>query len=201
MRSLLMLFMVIGLGCRSAPPARRTAAIDIALVHDSVPEQQTREQLRRLLEQFDVSPWLYTRTIQIDERAIPHSHPVLTLHTRHLAQDMQLLSTFVHEEMHWFLDERAEATQRAMAELRELYPTLPVGFPDGARDLESSYLHVLVNALEYAAMQRVAGRDTATRVLDFWVNDHYRALYRIVLKDEARIRELLVRHGLVPEGL
>lgn len=34
--------------------------------------------------------------------AIPYSHPVLTLHTRHLKDDLALLSTFVHEEYHWY---------------------------------------------------------------------------------------------------
>ncbi|QSQ27216.1 hypothetical protein JY651_20880 [Pyxidicoccus parkwayensis] len=207
MRSLLVLSIVLTLGCQTsqpgAPSATRAVAqsVEVSLVNGSVPEQQTREQLRRLLERFDVGRWTYTQAVQIDEQAIPHSHPVLTLHTRHLDSDMQLLSTYVHEQMHWFVDANPAGEESAKAELRGLYPTLPVGFPEGASDLQSSYLHLIVNYLEYAALQRLAGKETARSVFDFWANDHYRELYRIVLKDEARIRELVGRHGLLPEGL
>jgi hypothetical protein len=69
------------------------AAIDITLKQGTTGEAQTRDQLRRLLTTYDVSPWIYTRSIVIDERAIPFSHPVLTLHTRHQQDDDLLLST------------------------------------------------------------------------------------------------------------
>ncbi|NTX16142.1 hypothetical protein HUA76_35770 [Myxococcus sp. CA056] len=207
MRALLMLSVSLTLACQTspsvAPSERRTASprLEIILANDSVPEQKTREQLRRLMERFEVDPWIYTTAVRIDERSIPHSHPVLTLHARHLGNDMHLLSTFVHEQMHWFLDANKTKTERAMATLHSLYPTLPTGFPEGAEEVESSYLHVLVNYLEYAALQRVTGKEAARSVFDFWANDHYRALYRIVLKDEARIREVVAQHGLMPEGL
>src|SRR5215470_6516498 len=77
--------------------------IDITLAHNSATEQQTRDQLQRLLKAYDVSAWIYTKAVAIDDRAIPHSHPVLTLHTRHLKDDALLLSTFVHEQFHWLL--------------------------------------------------------------------------------------------------
>ena len=81
-------------------------AIHIDTVHDSEAEHKTAEQLGALLRRYNISPWLFTRSVRIDERAIPHSHPVLTLHTRHLGQDILLLSTFLHEQLHWFLDSR-----------------------------------------------------------------------------------------------
>ena len=87
------------------------ANLDIALKHGTSNEAQTRDQLQRLLATYDLSPWIYTKSIVIDERAIPFSHPVLTLHTRHLTDDELLLSTFVHEQFHWFLAERPEATE------------------------------------------------------------------------------------------
>jgi hypothetical protein len=91
------------------------AAIDITLKQGTTGEAQTRDQLRRLLTTYDVSPWIYTRSVVIDERAIPFSHPVLTLHTRHQQDDDLLLSTFVHEQFHWFLAERREASEQAIA--------------------------------------------------------------------------------------
>ena len=71
--------------------------VEIERAHDTASEQATADQLRRLLSQFDLTPWLFTRRILVDERAIPHSHPVLTVHTRHLREDNLLLSTFVHD--------------------------------------------------------------------------------------------------------
>src|SRR5881397_3222002 len=71
--------------------------LEIALKHGTPNEARTRDQLQRLLVTYDLSPWFYTKSVVIDERAIPFSHPVLTLHTRHANDDELLLSTFLHE--------------------------------------------------------------------------------------------------------
>src|SRR5215471_17710038 len=96
--------------------------IEITLKTSSPRELQTKEQLQRLLKTYDLSKWVFTRSILIDEKAIPHSHPVLTLHTRHLKDDDLLLSTFVHEQLHWLLESRKADTDKAMNELRALFP-------------------------------------------------------------------------------
>src|SRR2546422_3884801 len=125
------------------------ATIEIALKQGSPGEIQTREQLQRLLMTYDLSQWIYRKSILIDERSIPHSHPVLTLHTRHAKDDELLLSTFVHEQLYWFLSGRGNATQEAIAELRTLFPTVPAGSAaGGAADENSTYLHLLVCYLE-----------------------------------------------------
>jgi hypothetical protein len=82
------------------------SSLDIELKNNSRGEQQTRDQLQRLMREYDLTPFIFTRPILIDEKAIPHSHPVLTLHTRHLKQDEQLLSTFIHEQAHWWTSSR-----------------------------------------------------------------------------------------------
>src|SRR5918911_3601958 len=107
--------------------------IEITLKHGSREELQTKEQLQRLLKTYDLSKWIFTNSIVIDEEAIPHSNPVLTLSTRHLKDDELLLSTFVHEQLHRFFQQRKE-TDEAVKELRVLFPKVPVGFPDGAED-------------------------------------------------------------------
>jgi len=48
----------------------------------------------RILASYDLSRYTFTYQVIIDEKAIPHSHPVLTLHTRHLGSDEQFLSKF-----------------------------------------------------------------------------------------------------------
>ena len=181
-------------GAGSAAPVG--AAVTIGLAHDAVDERATREQLERLLKAYDVSPWLLARAVQIDNTAIPHSHPVLTLHTRHLLQDDELLSTFIHEQLHWWLEANAEATAAAVTELRALFPGLPVGYPEGASTELSSYEHLIVIWLEWHGVRRLLGEERAAQVMAFWTTSHYRALYRLVLKEEARIGAVVERLGL-----
>src|SRR4030095_8928515 len=143
-----------------------------SLKNNSREESQTRDQLQRLVKTYDLSKWIFTRSILIDEKAIPHSHPILTLHTRHLKDDDLLLSTFVHEQLHWFLVQKGKETDEAMKELRALFPKVPVGPPDGAPDEEPPYLHLLVVSLEYGADREVLGELRAKQVMDFWAGDH-----------------------------
>src|SRR5262245_48557391 len=131
--------------------------VDITLKSGSQAEIQTRDQLQRLIKTYDLSRFFFTTSVLIDPTAIPHSHPVLTLHTRHVKDDELLLSTFVHEELHWFLSQNDKATTEAIKELRVLFPKVPVGSPEGAGDEESTYLHLLVNYLEYRADRQLLG--------------------------------------------
>lgn len=170
--------------------------IDIQLQHNSEREQQTKAQLERLLRDYDLSEWTFTHKVLIDSDAIPHSHPVLTLHTRHLKSDDQLLSTYVHEQLHWWLDEKISQTRKAEDDLRKLYPKVPVGYPDGAQDEESTYLHLIDCYLEMQADRKLMGTQRASEVMQFWAGDHYRWVYRTVVADEARLADVVKKNGL-----
>ena len=198
---------MLGVGACAGSPAAPVSAPHgtgaasrpkILLHHGSAAERETAEQLQRLFDRYDVTPWTFTHTVDIDEDAIPHSHPVLTLHTRHLRDDALLLSTYVHEQAHWYFDQKLPDTERAIAELEALYPSLPVGFPEGATDRESSYLHLGVIFFERRGMRRLVGELLTREVMDFWATDHYRALYRLVLAEPEKIGAVLKKNGLVP---
>jgi hypothetical protein len=183
--------------CAHAPASPHNAPRPAVTVSHGTPEERlTAEQLEHLFGRFDLSPWLYTRSVLIDAESIPHSHPVLTLHTRHLRDDLLLLSTYVHEQSHWYLDQHGAATEAAVVELKALAPNLPVGFPDGANTLESSYEHLLVIALEERALQHLVGELQARQVMEFWAADHYRALYRYVLDHRSEVRRIMRKSGL-----
>jgi hypothetical protein len=171
-------------------------SLEIKLVSDSEREQATRRQLERLLLAYDLEPWIRTRTVLIEERAIPHSHPVLTLNTRHIQNDDLLLSTFLHEQLHWSVLENKAGLSRAIQEVRDWLPDVPVGHPIGADDADGSYLHVIVNYLEWIALEQVVGRDRARAAMDFWPSDHYTALYAIVIAHRERLADIVERHGL-----
>jgi hypothetical protein len=170
--------------------------IDIQLQHGSESEQKTKVQLEKLLQSYDLHRWTFTRKVLIDYDSIPHSHPVLTLHTRHLGSDDQLLSTYVHEQLHWWLDAKIDQTNKAEDELRKLYPKVPVGFPEGAQDEESTYLHLIDCYLEMQADRALMGDQRAAEVMKFWSGDHYRWVYRTVIQDETKIADVVKKNKL-----
>lgn len=183
-----------------AAPAHAQVTVEIALKQGTPREAQTREQLQRLLKTYDVSPWLYTKSIIVDERAIPFSHPTLTLSARHLQDDELLLSTLVHEQFHWFLVEQSDAGRNAIAELRTMFPKVPAGGTEGARDENSTYLHLLVCYLEYRADQRLFGELKTKQIMDFWATDHYTWIYKTVLERSRDIGSIIRKHKLIPSG-
>jgi hypothetical protein len=158
-------------------------------------EEHGREQLRRLIATYDVDRWLFTRTVQIQSRVIPHSHPTLTLNTQYIQNDTAQLATFLHEQFHWYLSAKPDSAMHELrAELRSRYPNAPDRGPEGARDLDSTYLHLMVCTLEYEATAAVFGREVARRTLESW--RHYTWVYRTVLADNEELVKLLERHGV-----
>ena len=81
-------------------------------------------------------------------------------------------------------------------ELVRRYPDAPTELPDGARNYEATYLHLVINWLEVAATSEFIGRHRAVAVAE--VQRTYRWIYRTVLRDWDALQELYERHGLVP---
>ena len=201
---LLVVGSVLSSGCRSAaptPPHRSATPVQrrpqISLKHGTRAEQETQHQLERLLDQHDLSPWTFTDKVEIDEESIPHSHPVLTLHTRHLRDDLLLLATYIHEQSHHFCQQHRAQVGTAMAEVEAMFPGMPVGFPDGANDKDSSYEHLsCVIPLEHAGLRALVGELTALQVIQFWAQDHYRVLYGTFAENRRKIWSALEKTGL-----
>lgn len=166
--------------------------VRIRLENGTTAETRMAEELRDLLRRYDTGPWTLTREVRIEERAIPHSHPVLTLHTRHLGDPPMLLATYLHEQLHWLEDARPGPWQAAMAELEALYPDVPAADAGGARDAESTYRHFLVCDMELQALTAHLGRADAEAVLRRMT--HYEWIYERILSDP-RVREIALRHG------
>lgn len=180
-------------GTPRAAAQQSVPAVQVGLASGSPEEVQARDQLLAIVEKWDLSKWLFTREARIEARAIPHSHPVLTLNARYLANDTAQIATFVHEQLHWFFVRREAATDAAVAELERLFPDAPDG-PEGAGDPYSTYLHLLVCLLEYDALVEIFDEGVARRTSEGW--RHYPWIYRQVLDRPAVIRGVLVLHGL-----
>lgn len=168
------------------------AEVRIRLENGTRAETQMAEELRDLLRRYDTGPWTLTRDVRIDETSIPHSHPVLTIHTRHLGDAPMLLATYLHEQLHWLEEARPGPWQAAMAELQALYPDVPDADAGGARDAESTWRHLLVCDMELQALTAHLGRAEAEAVLRRMT--HYEWIYARVLTDP-RVREVALRHG------
>ena len=182
-----------------ASVAEEQPALALTLKNDSDRERETKAQLEKMLEQHDLSKWIFTREIVIDEKTgIPHSHPVLTLNTNYTGKDLQLLSVFVHEQLHWFAIAHEEDRDRAIAELEQLFPDLPTQPPDGSSGRFSSYQHVIVCYLEFAALKELVGKEKAREVIELWAGHHYRGIYRLVLDQPDKIRAVVEKHNLLP---
>lgn len=179
---------------QSAAAQKAQPALEIRVAKGAAGEEQGREQLQRIVTTWDLSRWVFTRTVQIQSGVIPHSHPVLTLNTLYLANDTAQLATLVHEQLHWFLTQKQEATDSAIEALRKLYPNAPAGPPEGARDLYSTYLHLIVCMLEFDAVREVFDEGVARRTLAAW--RHYPWVYRQVLDRPEPIRRILRQFGL-----
>jgi len=154
-----------------------------------------------LVSEYNLEPYLYTKKINIQSRVISHSHPVLTLNTRNAEFPQKILSTWLHEELHWWAEMNRESVEKAIFDLRILYPVLPqVG---GARNDYSTYLHLVVCFLEYKAVSLYLGEIKAREILlEFVTVDKiYPWIYTQILNRTQEIENVVKSRKLLPEGL
>ena len=177
----------------AAAPVAQEIRIDAANGSDL--EKRGVEQLRRLLKTYDLERWIFTDAVRIESYVIPHSHPVLTVNTRYIDRDDLQVATFVHENFHWYVIERQQQLAAAIDEHRALFPDAPGRDGGGARDPNSTYLHLVVCDLEYRAMIDLFGAERARKTIESW--DHYPWVYERVLADP-RVHAVNARHGLIP---
>ncbi len=174
-----------------------SADVEISLSNDSDKEEMKRTQVLRLIEQYDLSKWWFTDKIIIDESAkSPFSHPVLTLKASMPNNDPAGLSQLLHEQIHWFEDSKKKEVENTISELRQMYPSVPVGYPDGARSEFSTYLHLAVCLMELDALTEVLGKKEAETVIATNGKYFYKWIYKTVLEDQAKIRKVLKSHDL-----
>jgi hypothetical protein len=175
--------------------AQQMPAIEIQTANGTAVESRGKAQLERVLGTWDLERYLFTRTVRIETRIIPHSHPVLTLSAEDVPSDTAQMATFVHEQLHWFVNTKPEARDSTVAELARLFPDAPDGpGSGGARDRRSTLLHLLVCQLEYDSVRDLVGDPAARRVIGSYT--HYPWIYREVLERPEPLRLLIRKYGL-----
>ena len=168
--------------------------ISIRTAHHGPREEQTAEQLKKLIGTYDLSKYTFTREVMIDRGAMNHAFPELTLNARWADAPDDLLSSYIHEQLHWYLREHDAQQKSAIDELRRMYPNAPVGLPEGAESAYSTYGHLVDCYLEIEADRQLIGPDrTMTAVKN---KGHYTWIYETIFRDESRIAAVVDAHRL-----
>jgi hypothetical protein len=198
MKFLTFLILILISGCSTQKPeiAKSAQEIQIIEINSNKWTNLTRNNLEQLFKIYDLSPLLFTKEIHIESRVVPHSHPILTLNTKYAEEPYKLLSLFIHEQLHWWLDQKTEEIIKAKAELKILYPSLPdVGI---AKDTESTYLHFIICSLEYELLIHYLGLKQANIILkDLIYKDKiYPWIYKEVYKNFKELKILNKKYDL-----
>ena len=175
----------------------RTLAADplsIKLAHNSSREMQTAQTLKQVLGKYDLIKYTFTREVVIEERAMNHAFPVLTLNARFADSPDELLSSFIHEQLHWYLRDHDTQQKAAIAELRRMYPNAPVGLPEGADSAYSTYGHLVDCYLQIQADRDLIGPKRSDEVIKN--KPWYTSIYKTILRDEDKIRGVVQEHSL-----
>jgi hypothetical protein len=133
-----------------------------------------------LLKNHDLEKWVVTNKLLIETGSTPHSHPVLTLNTRYVDDDGAALAVFLHEQIHWILSRSEERLNEAILELEELFPRVPTKPPRGASGKHSTYLHLIVNLMEFQALKEIVGPIEARSIIEKEGETHYSWIYKTV---------------------
>jgi hypothetical protein len=148
-------------------------------------ERQTKAELEKIIASYDLSKYTFTRKVVIEEKAKNHAFPTLTLNVRFLNSDDELLSSFLHEQLHWYLRDHSRDMEAAVAQLKRFYPRVPVGLPEGADTEYSTYGHLVDCYLEIQADRVLIGRERTDAVIR--KKPWYLWIYKTEIEDEPRI--------------
>lgn len=180
----------------SATAFAKSPDIEIQLHDGNKAEKQGQQMIQDFLKKYDLSKYIFTKKIIIQSMAIPHSHPVLTLNTRQIDQPDRYLSTFIHEQIHWFfVGANSKNTDKFVESIKKHFPKIPDSQNGGAKDEYSTYLHLGVCYYEFLALSHYIGADKAKKV--FETADVYSWIDKQVLDKGPVIAETLKSNALI----
>lgn len=176
------------------------AGVSITTVSKSDKELKIKNSLVSLQEKYDLSPWIITDTIEIDEKAsTPRSHPVLTMSTQdeYLKSDIKLLSSFLHEQFHWHVIQNGKLSKAEFRkEIKLKFPNVKSERPLGSGSEGGTLTHLIVCYLEYVVLSELVGKEKATQNLS--TNKYYTWVYETVInpKNHSKLKSLVKKFGL-----
>jgi len=156
---------------------------------------KTKSLLEGFEKQYNLRPYLFTKSVKIKPDVIPHSHPILTLNTFWNDSPNHLLSTFLHEQIHWFMhwiDRRKYGVVHR--QFMEWYPELPEDRALISSNTYSTYTHLAICWLELQGVKKYLGADEAYETIRTF--KHYPWIFNKVIEDETKIGQLMEENGL-----
>jgi len=187
-------FLMCALTLSLAIPAFAREGVSVRTAHHGPREEQTAERLKKLIGTYDLSKYTFTREVVIDRGAMNHAFPELTLNARWADAPDDLLSSYIHEQLHWYLRDHDAQQKSAIDELRRMYPNAPVGLPEGAESAYSTYGHLVDCYLEIEADRQLLGPERTTTVVRN--KGHYTWIYDTIFRDESKIAAVVDEHQL-----
>ena len=157
-------------------------------------EARVAQRLREALSTRDLSRYAFTEVVEVREGDDSFSHPILTIGTPdRFSDERQLLATYVHEQLHWYLVGHPQQYKSAKEALRMRYPKAPnreypptfrTGLPEIMEELrrrfpkgpsvaapppdrapEPDFVHMVLCPLEHQAMCTLLGPEDALELL------------------------------------
>ena len=104
---------------------------EMSTAHGTDRERQTKALLEQVCGAPDLDQYTFTRRGVIKAAMDARVSRADAKHRFAQSAD-ELLSSYVHEQLHWHLRARGANQQEAIAELRRMYTGAPVGLPEGA---------------------------------------------------------------------
>lgn len=175
-------------------------SVHVTMVRGNLREAIAYRQLHNLISEYTLYRWLYTRDIVIDEKASPHSHPVLTLNASYLQQDKKVLAIFLHQQFRWYLDQNPRNVGTAITELMkrpdQLIPNITQSIPNDSL----SWLNLLTCTMEIDALRLAVGETNTDSLLTWREESPLAPYYKAALADSDAIHRQMYRFriGLPP---
>lgn len=169
------------------------SGLEITEINPSRDSHIMKQNVLQIAQVYDLSPFLYTKKIQIKTDAVPQSHPVLTLNIRYTNYPHKILAVLLHEEFHWWTLMKKNETALVTADLKKIFPG----------QTPSVYNHLVVCHLEYEALKLYLGEKASRQIIqDFIRKEKLRPwTYSQVLLRPHIFKKILKKHNLTPAPL
>lgn len=169
-------------------------AFELRLRNGRPEEESAAAALLDALAPFDVRRWIYTDLVVIDgDLRGGMSHPLRLGPHLLLLRPHSALTTFLHEQLHWFVGHHANLAA-VIDEARKRWPDPPPP-PAGCADAYSTWTHLSVCALEYQSLCELVGTHAAETELR--LHNAYSWVYSEILDAPSWFEEYLCRHDLI----
>ena len=195
MKCLLFLLLLFNFVSCASKRADEAPMVVITEVNPNKWTYLTKQNMLQLAQVYDLSPFLYTKKIQVQPNVAPSAFPILTVSSKYSEEPKKILSMWLREEFQWWVRQNKVNANLAVNELKKIYPRVPT--PRGSHSI---HLHIIVCYLEFKALEHYLGPKEARNVtqqimkkdkLYSWV--YYQVLYR-----NFAIKKIIEKYQLLP---